>query len=128
MARVYSYVKRTDAEWAWSRLGLFCRHFDVDPVTNCWLWRGNINKNGYGMFQQLPAHRWAWLEFEGPIPPKMTVDHLCRKQNCVNPGHMELVTNAENAGRALRRRLAMASILEWSWMEPDFANVYVGKS
>lgn len=30
----------------------------------------------------------------------MTIDHLCRRRTCVNPGHMETVTSAVNTMRA----------------------------
>jgi hypothetical protein len=36
----------------------------------------------------------------GPIPEGLTIDHLCRAIRCVNPAHLEPVTNAENIRRA----------------------------
>lgn len=30
----------------------------------------------------------------------LTLDHLCRKRSCVNPAHLEPVTQAENTRRA----------------------------
>jgi len=35
----------------------------------------------------------------GPIPEGLVIDHLCRVRNCVNPAHMEPVTNTENVLR-----------------------------
>ncbi len=36
---------------------------------------------------------------KGAIGPTLVVDHLCRNRLCVNPEHMEPVTNVENVMR-----------------------------
>jgi len=45
------------------------------------------------------AHRVSWLLYVGPISDGMQIDHLCKNVGCVNPAHMELVTNRENSQR-----------------------------
>ena len=68
----------------------------------CWIWTGAATK-GYGQFKiagrQLAAHRVSYEAHVGPIPDGMVLDHLCRKTLCVNPEHLEPVTNAENIRR-----------------------------
>lgn len=76
--------------------------------TNCTVWIGATNTKGYGVISvdgkvQL-AHRIAFESEYGPVPDGMVIDHLCRVRNCVNPMHLEAVTNRENIrrGRAAR--------------------------
>jgi HNH endonuclease len=45
------------------------------------------------------CHRVLWHHFYGPIPPDMTVDHLCRNRLCVDIDHYRLLPNLENARR-----------------------------
>lgn len=70
----------------------------------CWLWTGSLTFDGYGIFREnnrrTGAHRFAYEYFVGPIPAGLQIDHLCRVRNCVNPAHLDPVTNAENTTRA----------------------------
>jgi hypothetical protein len=70
----------------------------------CWPWLG-AQSNGYGQMrghdQAAWAHRVAYELVRGPIPLGLTIDHLCRNRLCVNPSHMEAVTNQENILRGI---------------------------
>lgn len=81
--------------------------FDAIPDT-CWLWTGASDRRGHGKVRTLNAegrrsstnaHRAVYLILVGPIPSDLQLDHLCRNPSCVNPGHMEPVTNDENQFR-----------------------------
>lgn len=69
----------------------------------CWIWQGCPDEKGYGGFacreRAYKAHRLSYTIFVGPIPPDLVIDHLCRTRNCVNPEHLEPVTDVENIRR-----------------------------
>lgn len=71
---------------------------------DCWLWRGQVTRQGYGRIKVarrfLHAHRFAYELEVGPIPEGLTIDHLCCNRLCQNPAHMEPVTAGENSRRA----------------------------
>lgn len=76
----------------------------VDLSGDCWLWTASLGSTGYGQFnverKAKKAHRVAYELTHGPIPEGLVIDHLCFEPRCVNPFHLEPVTNAENLRRA----------------------------
>lgn len=79
----------------------------------CWLWRGGKTGSGYGTFsvssrKPVVAHRYAYETLVGPIPAGKVLDHqchnrdatcpggVCQHRTCVNPAHLEAVTQGEN--------------------------------
>lgn len=86
---------------------LFWRHVDRPTPGGCWLWTGGKHSGGYGCFsvgtgpekRMVGAHRFAYELLVGPIPEGLQLDHLCRQPGCVNPDHLEPVTQAENLRR-----------------------------
>lgn len=74
----------------------------VSP-TGCHEFTGGKSSSGYGQVfidqRTRPAHRVRYEREVGPVPPGMTLDHLCRNRGCCNPAHLEPVTNKENLAR-----------------------------
>jgi hypothetical protein len=78
-----------------------------EPNTGCWLWREHVGNCGYalvrpylhGKNRTMLAHRLSYELFKGPIPMGLTIDHLCRVKSCVNPAHLEAVSNRVNQFR-----------------------------
>lgn len=83
---------RRDAEW----MRLLGR---MHVTSDCWLWTGTINPDGYGIDNRTGAHRVVWEHINGPIPDGLEIDHLCRVRNCVRVDHMELVDHKTNTLR-----------------------------
>ncbi len=78
----------------------------VDKTDGCWLWTAAKTRDGYGRLADtggrwVLAHRFAYELHIGPIPNSLTLDHLCRVRHCVNPTHLEPVTNRVNALRGV---------------------------
>lgn len=83
-----------------------------EPNSGCWLWIGPIKDTGYGRFsvrdgsawKTVIAHRYSYEAENGPIPEGLVIDHLCRMRCCVNPDHLEAITNEENIRRGFLAR------------------------
>lgn len=75
-----------------------------EDETGCWLWDAGAS-NGYGSFWvgydrgRVPAHRYMYERFKGSIAEGLVIDHLCKVTKCINPDHLEAVTQKENVSR-----------------------------
>jgi len=69
------------------------------PFSGCWVWMGTVANNGYGKIGKSVAHRIFYEQEFGPVPEGLQLDHLCRNRLCVNPAHLEPVTQRENIMR-----------------------------
>lgn len=83
----------------------FLRH-EVDD-DGCWISTYSTASHGYaqvgwqlgGERHVVLAHRAAWVHVAGQVPIGMTLDHTCKQRRCVNPDHLRLLSNYENARR-----------------------------
>lgn len=91
-------------------------------LNGCWHWTGALQSRGYGSMgagrggKSMLAHRFSYEHFVGPIPEGMQIDHVCHSRDavcpggkcvhrrCVNPAHLEPVSQLENARRSVPAR------------------------
>lgn len=93
----------------------------------CWPWHGGKTSRGYGQIRpegkrgpQVYAHRLSYEFYVGPIPDGLQLDHGCRNPPCVNPDHLEPVTNRENTLRGLKGRLKQACAQGHPWVPENW--------
>ena len=99
----------------------FWRH--VQWIAGCAIWIGYRNNHGYGQFHEdkqncVKAHRWSYEKYKGEIPDGLVIDHKCRNRACVNPEHLEPVTNGENIQRGARGDLRQVYITVCKYGHP----------
>lgn len=87
----------------------FWAKVDQGAESGCWLWTASIGPDGYGRMYDAPrgkfvlAHRFS-VGLVEHLHDDLEVDHLCRVRHCVNPDHLEQVSQAENKRREMEAR------------------------
>ena len=95
----------------------FLRRYESKYVAradgSCWIWMGARTAAGYGALSRgrrgagtVYAHVVSHQIHKGPVPAGHQVDHVCRVRACVNPAHLEAVSQVEN----LHRQAAAAAL------------------
>jgi hypothetical protein len=96
-------------ELALTPLQRLLRLADTSNPEACWTVAQDLDRGGYARISQrskkVLAHRLSYELLIGPIPDGLELDHKCENTACINPGHLEPVTFAEN----MRRRAMRAS-------------------
>lgn len=100
---------------------LFFRHVTEDAETGCWNF-SPATHNRYGQFtvegRNWPAHRWLYFRMVAELPDSLDLDHLCRNRACVNPEHLDPVTETVNIRRGISPAAENARKTHCKWGHP----------
>lgn len=71
----------------------------------CWNWKGaKVSDEGYGIIRYRGSntlvHRLMYELFKGEIKYNLVVDHICNNPSCINPSHLQAITQKENLDRS----------------------------
>jgi hypothetical protein len=93
----------------WAKVSVQAAPAHNANLGRCWLWTGSRTRKAdygyYGVGRKIHlAHVVAYETLVGPVPDGLQLDHLCRRTNCVRPGHLEPVTSQENNRRSREAR------------------------
>jgi hypothetical protein len=84
---------------------------------DCWLYAGYLDKQGYayksyktkGKVYTFAVYRVMYENFVGKIAPNFHIDHLCNARACINPAHLESVSQSTNLSRRDVSKMGFAS-------------------
>lgn len=77
----------------------FWANVEIKSSTECWLFKGTLDRDGYGKFWMRPeglAHRVAYSLHNGVNPKGMDVLHSCDRPACCNPNHLFVGDHSAN--------------------------------
>ena len=115
------------------------KKYTVDPIKNCWLWTGSLDKDGYGRIRGSSSGK-VWVQraprasyefYIGCIPYGLHILHRCDVPACINPEHLYTGTPAQNGldkklrGRA--RTTPQPGILNGMYGRSGSLNPFYGK-
>lgn len=105
----------------------FIMSFQMTSPSECWIWDGYKDKEGYGRLwtgtTYIGAHRFSYEYFKESLGDKQC-NHTCNNPSCVNPAHLY----AGNQGDNLIDRYNTTNKLDRSCcISPRRARFYAGE-
>lgn len=82
---------------------------DKNGPGGCWIWGGYVNSKGYGAYQingkkMVAVHRYIYQQSHNvTLPRTVYCLHKCDVPRCVNPDHLFLGNDADNAADKSRK-------------------------
>jgi len=77
------------------------RYF-IDQKSGCWNWKGYTNygyAHGSIFGKNGRIHRIFFEHYKEKVPPKKLLHHICHNKRCINPEHLEAVSDLEHQAR-----------------------------
>lgn len=98
-------------------INLTTKDFYINPFTGCWIWTNYIARNGYaytkrGYKTPKVVHKLVFESLNDRIKDKKEVNHICGIRSCMNPNHLELLTQIENLRIGLQSKINPKLALE----------------
>lgn len=97
----------------------FWAKVDKQGPNDCWLWIGAVATGGYGSYDVIvggkrykKAHRYSYALHNGWVLGSESVHHTCSVRLCVNPSHLQKITQRENMAEMLERKYYKKRIKE----------------